>query len=290
MKITNEINYPASVLRAAKGSVYKPQKDRIRVTELISPPLHRTLIMKHWDNIKVDVDDMLISMFGTAFHRFLAGYEDKDNVIFNQRFDARITGTNYILTGEPDKFNAATGLLEDYKTTSAWSFVYGGKEWEQQLNLYAYLLRKHGYNVTSLKINAFLRDWTYYQSIQKGAREYPKKRFHVCRIKLWNQDDTEKYITEKINDFIYNPERECTPKEKWEKPTTFAVMKDGRKSAMRVLPTQHEAEEWVSTNVKSRDLSKVDIVCRQGELVKCLRFCDVNKFCPYFKGGVNGNE
>lgn len=285
MKLTNELKYPESVYNAALDSIYKPLPDKIRVTELISPPLIRTLTMRHWDDIVVDVDDFLLSMFGTAFHKFLASYECKDNTIFNQRFDVKIG--DYVLTGEPDKFNVNTGILEDYKTTSAWSFVFGHKEWEEQLNLYAHLLRLHGYKVYGLLINAFLRDWTLNQSRQRGRWDYPDKRFHVCRMKLWDSGDVEKFIDTKITDIITNPERECTSEEKWERPTTYAVMKDGRKTAMRVLETNEAALDWIEHNVKGTEKNKITIDVRQGECVRCNGYCDVSKFCPYCKGDNN---
>jgi hypothetical protein len=288
MKLTNELKYPESVYNAALDSIYKPLPDKIRVTELISPPLIRTLTMRHWDDIVVDVDDFLLSMFGTAFHKFLASYENKDNTIFGQRFDVKVG--DYVLTGEPDKFNVNTGILEDYKTTSAWSFVFGHKEWEEQLNLYAHLLRLHGYKVYGLLINAFLRDWTLNQSRQRGRWDYPDKRFYVCRMKLWDLADTEKFIDTKITDIITNPERECTPEEKWEHPTTYAVMKDGRKNAVRVLKTNEAALDWIEHNTKGAERNKITIDVRQGECVRCNGYCDVSKFCPYFKGDNNERD
>ena len=282
MKLTNKNKYPIAVYNAALDSLYKPSKDILRVTELISPPLIRHLKTKHWEDIEIDVDDLLQAMFGTAFHDYLLKYESKDGVIFKQRFDIKLSN-DLVLSGEPDVFTVKSGLLEDYKVTSAWSFVYGKPEWEKQLNLYAYLLHNHGYDVSNLQINAFLKDWTYYQAIKKGNYDYPKKRFISQKIKLWSLDEAEQYINDQVIDHTKNYERECTAEERWERPSTWAIMKEGRKSAVRVLESASMAGEWMCDNAKKGE--KLKVVKREGERTRCQNYCSASKFCPYFNKG-----
>lgn len=279
MRLTNNNNYPDAIVRAAKAHLYEPSKDINRVTELISPPLIKTLTIENWDNIVVDVDDEIVALFGTAFHELLSSYEKKDGVIFKQRFNIKIDGN--VISGEPDKFVVDSGILSDYKVTSAWTMVFGRAEWEQQLNIYKFLLEKHGYTVNKAFINAFLRDWTKYQAIQKGNWDYPQQRYVIKRINLWDNENIENFIKERLNDHLNNPRRECTAEEKWEKKATYAVVKEGRKTALRVLDSMGEAKEWLS---QQKDTKKLSITERKGACTRCEQYCSVNKFCPYYKG------
>ena len=81
---------------------------------------------------------------------------------------------------------------------------------------------------------------------------------------------------------------ECTPDQMWEKPTTYAVMKEGNKRATSVHATEEEAQEALKM-VKG----KASIVIRPGERTRCETFCSVNRFCSqyqqYLKEKENGN-
>ena len=287
MKLTNKNNYPIAFYNAVLDSLYKPKEDIIRVTELISPPLIRHLRIKHWDDIVIDVDDSLLALYGTALHNFLLAYEPKDGVLFKQRFDIKLSTDgitdNFVLSGEPDKFTVKSGLLEDYKFTSVWSFVYGKDEWIKQLNLYAYLLHNHGYDVNKLQINAQFRDWSYYQSIKKGNEDYPKMRGISKKIKLWSLDEAEQYINDQAIDHRLDYKRECTADERWERPTTYAVMKEGRKSALRVLNSEDAAIYWCGSKGHNVGSKGIYIDKRIGGRIRCQEYCNVNKFCPYYE-------
>jgi hypothetical protein len=70
----------------------------------------------------------------------------------------------------------------------------------------------------------------------------------------------------------------CTEKEMWEKPSRFAVIKEGKDRATRVFDTGVEAEKYLLD--KKLD-SSYNIVRRPGERVKCAAFCQVRSVCPY---------
>ena len=66
---------------------------------------------------------------------------------------------------------------------------------------------------------------------------------------------------------------------------TKYAMKKGRKTAMRVLGSKEDAEQWMATNGGDH----IDI--RKGEDKKCVDYCSVCKFCDYWQeknyGGNN---
>ena len=67
----------------------------------------------------------------------------------------------------------------------------------------------------------------------------------------------------------------CTPEERWAKPDKWAVMKHGRKSAVKVFDSEEEA----NANIGLGDY----IEYRQGVDTKCEDYCMVNQFCPYWQ-------
>jgi len=53
------------------------------------------------------------------------------------------------ISGTLDYYDGYNNILQDYKHTSVYSWIYpeSRKTWEAQLNIYAYMLKKHGYKV-----------------------------------------------------------------------------------------------------------------------------------------------
>jgi len=111
---------------------------------------------------------------------------------------------------------------------------------------------------------------------------------------LWDIKTTENYISERIKLHEQVPAPECTLEEKWQRPTTYAVKKKGRKSAIRVFDNKLEAELELDTQEeKAKEKKKNEkffIEERKGENVRCENYCVVNKFCPYYKGKNGGKE
>lgn len=69
----------------------------------------------------------------------------------------------------------------------------------------------------------------------------------------------------------------CSPEQRWHKPDKWAVMKDGRKRAVRVFEDEGQAVE------KLRELGEKGhhIEYRRGEDTKCEAYCPVAEFCPH---------
>ncbi len=66
---------------------------------------------------------------------------------------------------------------------------------------------------------------------------------------------------------------ECTPAERWAKPTIYAVRKPGRKTALRVLDTETAARELAAATPNGY------VEIRPGESVRCADYCAVAEFC-----------
>jgi len=275
MIVKNKYLLPDGLVEIVESQLHPPNPDRFSVTHIIGPPLIRTLQIKHWNEIEVDVSDYLWMLLGSAVDKLISSAK-KGSAIRQHRMEQKIDG--HTIVGVADVINE--DVLADWKCTSVWSFLNGVKaEWEAQLNIYNYLLwleRKGNGNVPIrfLKIYAILRDWQAGKSYDKS---YPQIPFQTEFVRQWTNEQQLQYIQSRLKDHIDNSERECTDDEKWRSKTTWAVKKEGRKSAMRVLDTEKDATEWQLHNGGD------SIEERKGECKRCRLYCPVKSVCKYAK-------
>jgi hypothetical protein len=293
MKITNNYSLPKQLVSVVESTSYAPNPERMSVTDLINPPLIRTLKIKHYEELTADVSDYIWMLLGISVDYILNKYDE--DVITQHKIELPLPhptkeGATITLVGKLDVIDG--GSIEDWKVTSAWSFLHGGAkpEWIEQLNLYAYMRRmecmqKENYDVppvTQLRINAILRDWQHSKARQP---DYPNKATVVLNIPLWTLDEQYKFIERRMKDHYHNPMRECTAEEKWQRPTTYALMKKGRKSAVKVEETYDDVYEYgLMKGIVVKDSKTHYIEERPGACVRCDDYCAVSCFCPYKKG------
>jgi hypothetical protein len=241
------------------------------------------------------VSDRILILLGTSVHNILERANmDNTDVLTEQRMFAQIDG--YKISGQTDSISIEDKIVKDYKVTSVWSVLSalkeGKPEWEQQLNIYAYLYRlNHKTDVSALNIIAIMRDWS--KNGRLRNKDYPKCAVEVIQIPLWTEEEQLDFIKERIKihktaDLIFDLDGttpECTEKERWAKPDTYAVMKKGRKSALRLLPTEEKAKQFMKDYKVSKDLS---IDFRKGVSTRCEGYCEVSQFCKQYKESVNG--
>lgn len=286
MKFTNKHNLPQGMFEALTADTYDGVKDDpnvISVSGLLNPPIVRQLWQRHGSEVEQDAMDMLWSVFGRSVHSVLDTISG-ENRIKEERLELDVEGMK--LTGKPDIFNISSGIIEDYKVTSAWSLVFAGdgkKEWEQQLNCYAYLLRKKGYNVNGLRIIAILRDW---DKRKAGEDEsYPQAQIQIINIPDWGEEAQKKYISDRIRvhrEANVTPEEKlapCSPDERWERPSKWAVQVKGAKKATKLFEDKAQAEAFI----KYSNDSRLELIERKGVSTRCLSYCPVNKWCPFYK-------
>ena len=73
----------------------------------------------------------------------------------------------------------------------------------------------------------------------------------------------------------------CTPEERWSTPTKWAVMKEGRKTAVKVCATEEEAQSFIDDLEKDKDKHTIEV--RPGIDKKCEDYCPCASFCSYYK-------
>ena len=294
--ITNNLNLPAPLVAAILADDYDNGGADISVTSLIKPPRMVELERRHRDQIIEDASDRIWSLIGRIGHTILAAGA-KANLVEHRLF---MPVLGWTISGQVDILNGRT--ISDYKFTSVWSIKDGAKpEWEQQLNLYRLLAEENGIaGIKELEICAILRDWSKMEA--KRDRNYPQSGVQMFRLPMWSPAKAEGYLHERVklhqNARVTLPE--CSPEDRWERPTRWAVMKEGRKSALRVLDDYSDAMSWVALNgyISPKTISLAELVTkpgisiqeRPGERVRCSSYCSVAPFCQQYQDYLKANN
>jgi hypothetical protein len=278
MKYTNKFLYPEPFARAVTLDTYDKGEADFTVSELISPPRLRQLVSRHDADITVDVSERLWIIMGTVAHDILERAGKEGQELTEERLYATVAGKK--VGGKLDTLCLTSGLMTDYKVTSAWSYVFGDKpEWERQLNAYAFLARENGHKVEALQIFAMFRDWSPSKSLTSD--DYPKTNCLCIPIPMWTHDEARIYLAGRVlahSTASTCPDDDlvpCTPEERWAKKTTYAVMKPGRKSALSVHDTEQEA--WKAMG------QGLTVETRPGKSVRCESYCAARDFCNVWK-------
>lgn len=290
MKITNKFNVPETLVALASRNYYSKGKSDYSVTEIISPPQVQVLRRKHWREMEQDVADMLWSLLGSALH-VVAERGQAEGHVTEERISVEIDDVT--LSGAIDLQSEDNGeiIITDYKFTSAWALRQDKPEWEAQQNIYAWLVSKaKGRSVKAVRICALIRDWSRREAQNKA--DYPQAPIQVIELPLWPLEKTEGYIRARIdlhreakvkNDWGEDLP-DCSEEDRWIRETTYAVKKEGRKTAVRVLDNEADAEA-MAQEVKGY------VEIRKGEAVRCTgNFCGVNQWCKQYQSNKKGEE
>ena len=290
MKYTNRHNIPQEIINAVHNDNYSRGKATISATGLLQPPRIRLLAQEHYDKLTIDVSDEIWKLLGQSVHTILErANENSEDIITEQRMFATVN--DWTVSGQTDSIDVKSNTLKDYKVTSVWSIVSalneGKVEWEQQLNIYAYLYKQNtGKTIYQLNIIAIARDWNKNQYLRSGG-DYPPSPITVLNIDLWSDEEQEAFIKQRVSihqeaevDYLINDKLPlCTDEERWRRKDTYRVEKKGRKTAVRVLDTQEEADEYIGGHKDSKLLKVVEA---KGECVRCANYCDVAEFCNQY--------
>lgn len=285
MQVTNVHNLPEPLVTLARREYYSKGAAQYSVTEIMSPPKIRRMREKYDDQIVVDVSQMLWSLLGSALHVVMERGETA-GWIQEERLFTEVDGVT--ISGAIDLQEEGEGgvTIYDYKYTSAWAVMQEKEEWAQQLNIYKWLVETvKQRKVVGLKICAMVRDYS-----KHDLREaYPAAPICVIDVPLWDSVKTEMYIRERLEmhreskmraDFEEDLQN-CSNEERWMSETTFAVKREGRKTAIRVFKTIEEA-----TDLAEKEKGYVET--RLGEPKRCTGdFCRVSQWCAQYQGELN---
>lgn len=295
MTLTNNFDLPQSFVNAVDTEKHN-QNGCVSATTLIRGAKEIILSNRHWDDITEDASDRVYALLGTAVHKYLEDQNDNEGVLREVEFKKQVG--NKLVTGRLDRFDPSTETITDWKVTSVYKVKNSDyKEWYHQLMIYAWLLKDAGYKVSHLRINAILRDWNNSGYLKEGSMGYPAQ--NVVKIPFDITDSDFEYIDKFIKERVAEIERcealadddipACSAKERWEKPSTWAVMpitdkKDVR--AKKLCSTEEEAKKYI----EDKKLKDHEVVFRQGISPKCKDYCSVCRYCNFWKENVAENN
>jgi hypothetical protein len=288
MKFTNRFEVPKYLYQWLCADSYDGHSDpyMLSATSMLKPVRVHWLTLRHGAELEEDVSDVLSARIGSAIHDSIERVKT-ENVIKEQRAIKKIevNGQEFSISGKFDILEDEDGdgiwTLRDIKTTSVFSYIFGGKDKDYQIQLSIYRWLNHEkYPINSTaNIDFFFTDWQ--SSKAKFDENYPpRKLMPGYKIELMSIPDTDKYIRDRVAEFEkYRdvPDNElplCTKEELWASEDTFAVMKSGNQKATKVCSTEVEAQEYI----RDHNITKVDIICRPGKAKHC-RYCSGFPFC-----------
>jgi len=264
------------------------------VTGLLNPPRVVFLNKRHLHKVNLFVEDLLHSYNGTAAHSYWQTMLEKipdspykcEERLHTTILDRHISGQFDALLDEK--------ILYDMKNTSVWKAMFGDKmEWTAQQNTYRYMYYlEHSKKLQSLRILALFRDWNK-NELMRSKYKYPKYPAVEYLLPLWTFEETKKHLETRVQlmkdceDMPDDDLPQCTFEDMWSKPDQVAVKSKRVKRALRVLPSQEKADEYVSTylkNVNCKDKpSQIYFEVRPAMRTRCERFCPINKYCNQFQ-------
>lgn len=282
MNVTNDFDLPEAFVGAVTRD-YHSKEGEYSATTLLKGTCEIVLTKRHWEEITVDASDSVWQIFGTATHKIFE--RQKDNSFKEEFFSVPVSKSK--VTGRVDNYDMERGILTDWKTSSVWKVQFKDfSDWRKQGLIYAWLMRKSGLDVKQCRFVALLKDHS--KSKARFDSIYPQKPLYVYEFPVTDKD------LEEIEGFIFGKVREleeaekipdddlapCGEAERWASPEKWAVMKRGRKTALKLCDTEGEAEQY--KNINGGDY----IEFREGKSRKCEEYCNVCAWCP-FTGGKN---
>jgi hypothetical protein len=287
MKLTNELNLPQPFVDAATSD-YQYTDKRYSVTSVLKGTREAILQRRHSEEIETDVSEMVWAIFGSAVHKILEQSEETADQLKENWLSVEVQN-GYELSGIFDLYDDATGTVTDYKTATVWKFIYKEfDDWRTQCLAYVWLLRKIGFNARRGEIVGMLKD----HSKTKAKTDHIYPQHPVQRIG-WNFTDKdleefERWLKAKFSDIEAAEKLSdddlplCSDVERWHKPDKYAVMKEGRKTAVKLYDSEEEANARVETEGKGFYVEH-----RLGEDSKCLNYCSACEFCSHYKELMN---
>lgn len=280
MRVTNKYNLPQAVVDAVQRHDHR--KGNFSVTQLLKGSTEIALEMMNSDKLEMDVSDMFNMLLGTAVHKVLE--EQQRDGVLNEHYMETTVFAGMTVSGCADYIDTTIKEIGDYKSCSAWKVIFKDyDDWREQTKSYLYLWYvETGELWHDARVTAIIKDFS--QTDAERKPDYPKKPivsipFHFTDAEIFGVAERwEEKIVEVLQKLVSQDFGCCSEKERWAKPPKFALMKEGRISAVKLYDSQEECKKAVEENGKGFYMES-----RSGEDTKCDRYCVVGKcgFCPY---------
>lgn len=319
MKYTNKTGIPLSlaVWLANDQYIHVDDPKYFSATSLLKPMKAIVLSKRLTESTTTDIESLIPSRMGTALHsgmetawlipgsaqKALAelGYPKEviNKVVINpneneltdtcipiyveQRREKQING--YTISGMYDF--VGDGRLEDLKSTSVWSWIFGDKnqDYINQGSVYKWL-NPEIITKDEMAIQYLFTDWSAVKARQD--KSYPQSRTKELILPLRTVEDTEQFLTDIIStyDRLKNaPEDklpECTDTQLWRKPDTWKYYKNPTKLSRSTKNFDNAAE----ANARLVADGNVGVIINvPGEVKRC-NYCPAVEVCKQAKSYI----
>jgi hypothetical protein len=285
MIVHNELGLPQAFINALNLEKHN-EKGCYSATTLLKGACETVLTDRHFDEIEIDVADCVWQIWGTAVHLIFekAGIEG----FTEEKFSVPVSNSK--VTGRVDLYDLENETIYDWKTASTWKVQFNDfSDWDKQGLIYAWLMKQNGLKVKEIKFVALLKDHS--KSKARKDFEYPQKPVVVHTVKVTEEalKEIEAFINMKVRQFevaetlVDEKLTPCTKEERWATEDKWAIMKAGRKTALKVCESEEEANELLPK------LGGTNIEFRAGCSRRCEDYCSCNTFCPFYKKTLSNN-
>ena len=285
MKVTNKLNLPAAFVNAVSTTRHNAP-GCFSATTLNKGAKEIILSDRHFDEITVDAADSVWAVWGTAVHALLESQPDNN---FHEEY-FKVPVSNSFVTGQVDSYDMEHATIFDWKTASVWKVQFNDfTDWRRQGLTYAWLLQQSGLEVKKCRFVALLKDHS--KTKAKTDSSYPQSPVFIYEFDITPQDmeETRDRILNKVleiesayklDDDAIEP---CSAEERWADGEKWAVMKNGRKSAVKVFDNQLDADAMAGELGNSHYVEHRPAISR-----KCGEYCNCKDFCNFYKAMNKG--
>ena len=295
MKITNKLNLPVGFVKAVSTERHN-KPGTLSATTLLKGTKEILLTERHWDEMTDDASERVWATFGTAVHSVL---EKSANPTDQVEMQLEVEVNGILITGRIDCYDKESRTITDWKTASVWKVkMQDFSDWYRQGILYAWLLRENGYAAKKCRFVALLKDHS--KSKARLDRQYPASPCYVYEFDVGKLDmiAAEGLVQKKVEEYLRyrdTPDDEippCLSDERWAEDEKWAVVKTGRKSAVRLFASEKEAA-FFCAELTEKGEKGYSVEYRPGQSRKCLDYCAARAFCDFARqhaGGTEGGE
>ena len=285
MKLTNKLNLPAAFVNAVSVRRHN-EPGCFSATTLNKGCKEIILSDRHFDEITVDAADSVWAVWGTAVHALLES--QPDNNFHEESF--KVPVSNSFVTGQVDSYDMENGVINDWKTASVWKVQFNDfKDWRAQGLTYAWLLQQSGLEVKKCRFVALLKDHS--KTKAKTDSSYPQSPVFIYEFDVTAADleETAARILAKVQEIesAYKLDDDaiepCSAEERWADGEKWAVMKNGRKTAVKVFDNQLDADAMAGELGNSHYVEHRPAISR-----KCGDYCKCKEFCNFYKAMNKG--
>ena len=285
MIVSNRLNLPAAFVNAVSTTRHN-EAGCFSATTLNKGAKEIILTDRHFDEITVDAADSVWAVWGTAVHALLES--QPDNNFHEESF--KVPVSNSFVTGQVDSYDMENGVINDWKTASVWKVQFNDfKDWRAQGLTYAWLLQQSGLEVKKCRFVALLKDHS--KTKAKTDSSYPQSPVFIYEFDVTAADleETAARILAKVQEIENAYELDddaiepCSAEERWADGEKWAVMKNGRKTAVKVFDNQLDADAMAGELGNSHYVEHRPAISR-----KCGDYCKCKEFCNFYKAMNKG--